>query len=220
MPMNFFNFPAEIRLQIYEELLVLPEPILFITNRGDPPLLLRNRYGLCPALLQANKTVHREASPLLYSGNCFGFTDLLPSRRFASFLSQTGQNASFLRHIYIDFPLYNYQRPTFQEDSMKMLELIRDNCTGIAILETLLNKWPLECYKDVALELLDTRFKAIPSLKEVIVQVHTYIDIRDDSLKRMRNYGWTIKVTKLEMSKEDYSYRDIDSNYWDSSSTD
>ena len=106
MPMNFFNFPAEIRLQIYEELLVLPNPILFRINRDFVliPLIPRYRYGLCPALLRANKTVHREASPLLYSGNCFGFADLEPLRRFsinaavASFLRQTRQNASFLRH--------------------------------------------------------------------------------------------------------------------------
>jgi hypothetical protein len=146
--MNFFDFPAEIRLQIYEELLVFPKTILFTTNRNSAesawlPLVLRNRYGLCPALLRVNKTVHHEASPLLYSGNYFGFTDLVPSRRLstnsaalASFLSRTRQNASFLRHICIDFSIYQDLAP--QIDCIKMLELIRDNCTGIAILETFL----------------------------------------------------------------------------------
>ena len=49
MPTNFFNFAAEIRLKIYEELLVLSEPITFKTT-CDPswlPLFLSKRYGLC-----------------------------------------------------------------------------------------------------------------------------------------------------------------------------
>src|SRR5712664_1713718 len=73
MSMNFLNLPAEIRLQIYEELLVLSEPIGFPSS---PPLFLReSAFGLCPALLRASKSVYREASPLLYSRNRFDFSD-------------------------------------------------------------------------------------------------------------------------------------------------
>jgi hypothetical protein len=83
MPTNFFNFAAEIRLKIYEELLVLSEPITFkaTCDPSWPPLFLSKRYGLCPALLRANKRVQHEASPLLYSGNRFGFSDLDPTPR-------------------------------------------------------------------------------------------------------------------------------------------
>jgi hypothetical protein len=47
--------------------------------------------------------------------------------------------------------------------------------------------------------LLDTRFKAIPSLKEIIVNFKVYSeeDLRDDPIKKLRDYGWTVKVTKL-----------------------
>ena len=190
---------------------MLPNPILFRINRDSVliPLIPRYRYGLCPALLRANKTVHREASPLLYSGNCFGFTDLAPPQRLstnaavASFLRQTGQNASFLRHIHIDFPgIRNYPCPALREDSIEMLELIRDNCTGIALLEACQrHPLPLITYTDAALELLDARFKAIPSLKEVIFHITTYDDL-DDTLKKMRNHGWIIKVTKLDWEVE------------------
>ncbi|KAI9856730.1 MAG: hypothetical protein M1813_008767 [Trichoglossum hirsutum] len=211
MSMNFFNFAAEIRLMIYEELLVLSEPITFETT-WDPsrPLSLSKRYGLCPALLRANKRVNREASPLLYSGNRFRFSglDLTPS---------------FLRHVCIDFPEFGDYRPgstVLQEDSIKILELIRDNCTGIATLETSLrDDFRLECvgYKldsspitVEALELLDARFKAILSLKVVIVDAHVYDDedLSDDLMKKMRDCGWTIKVAKLE--KLEY----VDSEYY------
>jgi hypothetical protein len=79
MPINFFSFPNEIRNKIYEEALVLSELIIFVAApyRIFKGLSLpRNTrecgpLRLCPAILLANKRVHREASPLLYSRNCF-----------------------------------------------------------------------------------------------------------------------------------------------------
>ncbi|CZR68025.1 uncharacterized protein PAC_17924 [Phialocephala subalpina] len=112
-----------------------------------------------------------------------------------------------------------------QGDSIKTLELIRDNCTSLATLETSLHHtFPLECadYKldsspiaVEALDLLDARFKAISSLKEVIVDVYVYDDKRlsDDLRKKMRDCGWTIKVTKLEQSeygREEDEYTDYE----------
>jgi len=55
------------------------------------------------------------------------------------FLDHVGpQNASFLRHICIAFPTFdNYLGSvTLQEDSIRTLELIRDNYTNLATLET------------------------------------------------------------------------------------
>jgi len=227
MPANFFNFPAEIRHKIYEELLVLSEPITLITTWGRgrswPPFSLSKRYGLCPALLRANKRVQREASPLLYSGNRFGFSHPYPMTRIfaecqvlTSFLNQIGrQNASFLRHISIHFPDFDDSRPgraTLRKESMKLLELIRDNCTSIATLETSLDSPDLSAYTanldsslitGEALELLDARFKAISSLKEIIVNVPVYgNECPSDSLrKKMRDCGWTIKDIELEDSE-------------------
>jgi hypothetical protein len=46
--------------------------------------------------------------------------------------------------------------------------------------------------------LLDTRFKAIPSLKTIIVNFQAYAaeDLSDYPIK-MRDRGWTVEVTKL-----------------------
>jgi len=80
MPINFFNFLNEIRNKIYEEALMLSEPIILVVaqlyNRIYSLSLLRNYLlykllRLCPAILLVNKRAHREASPLLYSRNCF-----------------------------------------------------------------------------------------------------------------------------------------------------
>jgi hypothetical protein len=217
MSMNFFDFPAEIRLQIYEELFVLSEPIVFRMsgNPSWPPLYLHKRYGLCPALLRASKSVYHEASPLLYSRNRFEFTDLAPTRRLStkssaltSFFSQTGdKNTSFIRHLCIDFPTFSDYRPgtaALNDDSIKTLELIREKCTNIAILETSLRDiWPFESYKTSGLlELLDARFKAILSLKEVIVPISSYKVPSNDLKKKMRDCGWTVNVTILVESEE------------------
>jgi hypothetical protein len=75
------------------------------------------------------------------------------------------------------------------------------------------NTFPLECANYAlddspiaaeALDILDTRFKAIPSLKEIIVNVHVYgeEDLSDDLMKKMRDCGWTVEVTKLETPKK------------------
>jgi len=78
---------------------------------------------LCPAVLLANKGVHREA----------GF--------LTSYLDHIGpQNASFLRHIYIAFPAFDdyhhLESVTLKEDSIRTLERIRDNSTNLATLKT------------------------------------------------------------------------------------
>jgi hypothetical protein len=215
--MNFFNFPAEIRLQIYEELFVLPEPIRFRTNLGSwddsrptHTLLLNKRYGLCPALLRGSKSVNREASPLLYSSNLFEFNEFDPTL-VALFFTKIGhQNASFIRQIFIDFPAFDNYKPgsvALHNDSIEMLEIIRDNCTGITKLETLLRGYypgyPLEIdnspiVAEATLKLVDTYFKEISSLKEVIVHIHNYQDPSDDLVKKMHDFGWTTKVTKRD----------------------
>ena len=195
--MNFFNLPVEIRLQVYEELLVLSEPIKIKTTKelSLPPLVLHKRCDLRPAALRANKRVHREANGLLYTGNRFEFIDLVPTERLMytgctaveSFLNQIGrQNSSLIRHVCIDFPAISDYRPgtaCLHGDSIKTLELFRENCTSLTILETpLYDIIPLEVYHedtgkrmvaDAAVELVDARFRDISSLKEIVVNVYT-----------------------------------------------
>ncbi|KAI0182705.1 hypothetical protein EV127DRAFT_322320, partial [Xylaria flabelliformis] len=220
MAMNFFHLPKEIRLQIYSELLVLPEPIVFLVNYGPPsPSLSRsNRDGLCPALLRVNKQVHSEASSLLYSNNRFRFPDVFTSvssttksAHMAPFLRQIGSQASLIRYICITIPAFptfydsQQDRAMFHQAQIKNLELLRDTCTSITTLEL---SAPSDCADYVfddspiaaeTLGLLDTRLKAIPSLRKVVVnfQIYSDEDLSDDWMKKISDRGWTAEVTVL-----------------------
>ena len=211
--MNFSNTTVEIRLQIYSELLVHSGPIDFVADYGPPsPRLFRcQRVGLCPAVLRVSRMMHREASPLLYSSNCFRFPEVFtrpPSAHISPFLNQIGSHARLIRHICIPFPTFDYPLPAsavLHEVHIKNLELIRDTCTGIQTLE--LSVPPENCDYALsqpeiaaeALNLLDTRFKSIPSLEEIIVnlQVYPQEDSSDDVTETWHGYGWTVKVTEL-----------------------
>lgn len=108
-----------------------------------------------------------------------------------------------LRRICIPFPTfddYHARSVTLQKDSIRTMELICDKCTNLAILETTLEATAaVELSIDSldnpraaaeALALVDTRFKAISSLKEIIANVYDEIpslDLRD----KMRSCGWT-----------------------------
>ncbi|KAH8745242.1 hypothetical protein BGZ57DRAFT_707943, partial [Hyaloscypha finlandica] len=122
-----------------------------------------------------------------------------------SFLDHIGpQNASFLCHIWIAFPAfddYHFGSVTLKEDSIRTLEHIRDNCTNLATLETSLRFRTIIAMESAidfdspraaaALALVDVRFKAIPSLKEIIVNVHDE-PLSCDLREEMRGCGWTI----------------------------
>ena len=84
------------------------------------------------------------------------------------------------------------------------LELIRDTCTGIRTLELLvsedtdnyvLSDSPIAAQ---ALYLLNTHFKDIPSLKEIVINFEVYPEQEPSGdLTKIHDCGWTIEVTKL-----------------------
>jgi hypothetical protein len=231
MLINFFSFPSEIRNKIYEEALVLSELIVLCAMQYGGiyglALPMNSRMcgllRLCPVILLANKRTHREASTLLYSRNRFrldkGFLTL--------FLDQIGpQNASFLRHICIAFPAfddYHVESVTLKEDSIRTLECIRDNCTNLATLETSLRFRTINIMESAidapdspraaTLALVDARFKAISSLKEIIVNVYDE-PISCDLREEMHGCGWTIEGT-WEESESVGSYDEEDDYWWD-----
>ena len=162
--MYFLNFPAEIRFEVYAELLVQVIPIQF--NRGCVPFgaiqLLRMRYfngkkiqTLEPAILRTNRQVNREAVTFLYSNNRFvfpsisSFDDTIPSISsfddidevpfIAPFLRQIGANGGLLRHICIEFPSrdeFPYSEEWILHNGYgQNLQLIRQSCTDLRTIE-------------------------------------------------------------------------------------
>ena len=76
--------------------------------------------------------MHREASPLLYSSNCFRFPEVFITS--AHSLTKSDRIARLIRHICIPFPIFDYPQPAraiLHEAHIKNLELIRDTCIGI-----------------------------------------------------------------------------------------
>ena len=224
MSIRFFDFPLEIRLQIYVELLAVSEPITFIVSRYSygSPFAIKKRYGLCPALLLTDKRVHRECRQLLYSSNCFNFSNLRSTmsqtEALSWFLSNIGHhNASFVRRICIQVlafgsgpSLVGNASPQLHRGNLKTLEPIRDNCICITTLEILLQDafhWKRECHNleldripvaANALDLLDACVKAISSLKLVIIGTTRSYNASpsDDLRKKLIDFGWTPKLTR------------------------
>jgi hypothetical protein len=214
--MSLLSLPKELRLQIFSELLVDPEPIVFVANWGrrSRPLIRYKKDGLCPAILRLNKQTHSEASPLLYASNRFRFSDNLMSRftksaEIAAFFCENGFQASLIRYICITLSNLVYGddqiRFEFQEEYAKNLEFIRDTCIGITTLELSI---PPDCASNVlrdspftaeALNLLDIHFKAMLPPKDIIVSIQVYgeEDPDNDQMKKMRDRGWTVEVTEI-----------------------
>jgi hypothetical protein len=215
--MGLLDLPAELRLEIYSKLLILPEPIEFVADYGPslPPLFRSGRDGLHPAILRTNRKMYGEASPLLYSNNRFQFPEVFSSAplapthaHVAPFLTQIRLQARHIRRICIPFPTFNYPVPetaTLHQVHIDNLELIRKTCTDIETLELLiptehcnyaLGDWAVATD---ALNILDTHFRSIRSLKEIIINFEEYpeCDPDDDLTKKLHDIGWTVTITRL-----------------------
>jgi hypothetical protein len=225
--MGFLDVATEIRLKIYSELLILSTPIKFEAGFGPPPTPLSRsrRDELYPAILRVCRTMYDEAIPLLYSSNRFQFpevygsTQLVPAHaHVAPFLIQIGLQAKLIHHICIPFPAFDYpvpKRARLDEVHIENLELIKKTCTNIKTLELLVpveySNYALQNWATAseALDLLNTRLKAIHSLKEIVINFEEYPEhdpsdgLSDDSSddlttkKKMRDIGWTIQITWL-----------------------
>ncbi|KAI4277007.1 MAG: hypothetical protein L6R38_005521 [Xanthoria sp. 2 TBL-2021] len=229
---NFFSLPREIRDQIYELVLLDQEPIV-------PWFYYNGRHKLTLALLRANKTVHHETSSLLYARNRFDLTIGTPEN-VASFFARIGRkNADHIRHIYVDFPRFLRVEPdnvTLYDESAGILANIQSSCVNLTTL-TMSRSCIYDMEVDIkaqdnpkvateALELVNTHFRAITSLQEIIVEV--YEDEPSDHIRRsMESHGWTIRtISHVEMEGSDgifgdfYSFGDDDDDDDDDDSYD
>ena len=199
MSTNFLKLPSELRNRVYELCLVRQEPI-------DARIKGYQRQELTPGLLRVNKTVHREASSLFYAQNCFDFTWVIPED-VALFLGTIGRtNADYVRHVRVNFPAILHLIPghvALGDVSIGIFAEIQSGCANVRALTTgLATTNAMELRLDAldhptivteALELVDTRFRAISSLQEITVEV--YEDGPSDYIRRkMESHGWTINA--------------------------
>ncbi|KAH6670164.1 hypothetical protein B0J14DRAFT_598013 [Halenospora varia] len=199
---KFLKLPSELRNRVYGLCLLLQNPI-------DPWINYSQRQELTLGLLRANKTVHREASSLFYAQNRFDFTMADPEQ-IASFLGTIGRNnADYIQHVCVDFPNFHYQEPggvTLSDGSMSIFASIQSSCANLSTLTAF--AYSTETMEDrleeldnpeivTVLKLVDTHFRAILSLKKIIVGV--YGDDPSCFIRReMVNRGWAIIATEYE----------------------
>jgi len=231
MSANFLSLPSELRNNIYEQLLVLQQPITCPIRFWRRQLI--RRAGATSAftlgLLRANKIIHFEASSILYGKNCFDL-ECRSSEDVALFLERIGRkNASYILHMNLDFPEFQYLDPTditIQDDSIGILTKIQSDCINLKTLTLSLSSTDeMEARLDAldypkivveALRLVNARFRAISSLQEIIVEV--YEDGPNDHIRReMKKHGWIINETKIDepLDFESLSFGnfDFDSDY-------
>jgi len=114
MPPTFLTLPPEIRLQIYENLLITAHQPITIYREPNTPdgIKVRPRlreqppnfqHDLSPSLLRTCKQIHSEATPILYSRN-----KLKIDSSHETVLSRFGpNNANHMTHLYMPFPTFN-----------------------------------------------------------------------------------------------------------------
>jgi hypothetical protein len=102
--------PAELRLRIYEQLLVSQEPLRGPVARQD------TKYGLHTAILRTNKQIHSEALPIFLGKNTFYITSVQPLSSYDNEDEEEGSGAfepplqltslPLIRHLEIDLSYY------------------------------------------------------------------------------------------------------------------
>ncbi|KOS45197.1 hypothetical protein ACN38_g3861 [Penicillium nordicum] len=216
MPASFLGLPAELRNEIYMDLLVRTEPI--------DPWSSDNR--LAPNLLYTNMKILREARSLLYGDNCFDFSGSTP-KLINQFLDEIGfANASHIRCIRIDFPGLRGldKKPSLEVDGLDILEKIQCHCTNLnkfimapESTDTMERHFgsldsPNICAN--ALVLVDARFREISSLQDIVVEVYEKVS-SSDMRKKMKSHGWKLNVAEEEDGFENDEYLcQYDSDYY------
>ncbi|KAK0705947.1 hypothetical protein B0T26DRAFT_755507 [Lasiosphaeria miniovina] len=132
--MHFFSFPAEIRLQIYSDVLVQDDAVKlrFGIYHGERRVIQESKRGGA-ALLCASMTVNAEAAPILYSHNRFEFGDVNSWP-----LETIGAIARLVRHI----RFANMLRIETDPESVRAVRMIQATCSRLRTIEILSNDMP------------------------------------------------------------------------------
>lgn len=213
MPVSLLDLPAELRNEIYKECLVHEKSINPWNAYAKP--------GLVPNILLTNTTILHEACSLLYGSNCFNF---IPwgsedeAEAVSDFLDAIGPvNASRIERIRIAFP--DFFNNTEEKDhtekkvdlsttDLHILQAIQACCTNLKSITTQYTGfgWRFPFYDleihEKAFALVATHFKAIKSLREVVIEYDDE-DLDPVDRRNMQSHGWTLKVAEHPTDEEE-----------------
>jgi hypothetical protein len=187
---NFLKLPVEIRLTIYEHVLVADIAIEIVfdaivnhTKSIDPGRFLRRiaiwrtydkRPRLFTNILTVCKTIFKEASPVLYSRNVFLFGDLGPlGLRFGDFIQMTGSQGKCLRHIATSNGALAYGGRIIDK-SLVDFELFSAAGVGVKIVEIYFHMhWKIPPFSTAEtlrlFEDIDDRIRSLHTVEKIII---------------------------------------------------
>ncbi|KAE8551779.1 hypothetical protein TMatcc_001763 [Talaromyces marneffei ATCC 18224] len=203
---DFLDLPIEIRNNIYKRVLAVPHPLyIFQDSRSRLEIFAPEKPHQWLGLLFSNRQVSEEARTVLYGNNQFHFMETTP-RLLTSFFNVIGySNAGLLSRLSIKFPTFEISKDRPGEirihtDSLQSIQLLQQRCVKLTSLEALVydpseavtDDWEIQSVRDVLAE-INTQFRCIRSLKEIIVRVYTKPP--SPSIRALMNeLGWVVVV--------------------------
>ncbi|KAK1832789.1 hypothetical protein QBC39DRAFT_348226 [Podospora conica] len=215
---GLFRLPRNLRDDIYRRVLVIPHPLNLFAEGGSHKVELfvpgpRPRHW--SALLSTNHQIHDEAIKILYGSHQFVLVDTSRGQAtlLQSFLSSIGSiNASHLRHICINFPAVDKgseeaaSSSPLREEDLRGLKLLQDMCGNLTTLEAYVHDKnsrglvvtnghradsisPDDTKR--ALAEVETQFRAISSLRKVVVQRYDG-PLKPEVEELMQSFGWVV----------------------------
>ncbi|KAF7947817.1 hypothetical protein EAE96_008895 [Botrytis aclada] len=213
--LGFFDLPLKIRDDIYQRVLVVPHGIYLFQVYDDAiKTVIPGRPRKWLTSLYTNRTMHEEASIVLYGRNRFVFMDTMgcQTKLLQSFLNSIGSvNESLVSRICISFPIAESIKDepgkyALSEDDVDSLELLRQ-FTNLTTLETLLYSFNPICTTEVNQNLHPSQFVqgacshvdaqlriTIPTLRKIIIVFHEMFP-KNEMMDLMRRFRWTILRT-------------------------
>ncbi|KAL3417799.1 hypothetical protein PVAG01_10809 [Phlyctema vagabunda] len=219
MPTSFLSLPSELRNKIYALCLSCERPLIPWNDYNQPD-------GLALGLLRTNKAIQVEANSIFYASNLFDLSESHPYYVTAFFETIGSRNADRIRHIRLYLPrIEDLDSGHFvlERNDMAIVELVQEYCTNLITLtayrdieddmELILDEVDNQELITEALQQLDAHFRAIPSLQEIILEVHE--DGPSSDIRReVESLGWEINV--IGFGGTDLLFSDSDSSWdWD-----
>lgn len=205
---DFLSLPIEIRNNIYERVLAVPQSLHLFQDSGcSVESFIPGKPYQWLALLYTNRQISKEAGAALCRSNRFAFeeTDELQPHEspLEAFIQRIGHlNAGSLTYLSINFPTTQIMdgEISLREDSMRRLQLLQKECTNLKTLETLIfsgdSRFLIEQNDGGVREILaeiNRKFGHITSLEKVIARIYSGTPV--PSLKQyLQGLGWTVLI--------------------------
>ena len=225
---ELFALPAELRIAVYEALLIQDGSLDPFTNTNNRPryrilsrdqhlnpainpVTFRQHRILVPNILSTNSTVFREANSILYRKNTFNFTSL-ELERIPEFFHDIGAaHTSQIQHVRVDFPVIETDEGNFYigQYDCDILQMISTHCGNLKSVTIALESASLYidwlarlCDPSTLVTILsrvDSLLKSMPSVK----QPEVVIELPKQSLSFEKKevilqLGWKIKEISLK----------------------